>query len=155
MNRLLPEHQFLIVLTAGVAAFSLLSGSPSWYLNFLLIALVYGILVFTRTWPDRGFYLVCSGEPLIIACSIQNLWAGLFVICMLGGVVCGAMGLLESRQDLHEFAYFCGSCLLIALLIQISNHVQTPLIIMSIIIVVILTIQSVRIYQFRKHYSGA
>lgn len=155
MNYLLPEYPFFIALAAGVTGITLLSGSPVGYLNFMLLLLLFGILVITRTWHDRGFYLVCSGEPLVVACSIMNLWAGLFTVCMLAGIVGGALGLLKSRQNLRPFALFCGSSFLVALLIQVSNHVLLPLLILGSMTAIILAIQSVRTYQFRKHYTGA
>jgi len=155
MNYLLPEYLFFIALAAGVTGITLLSGSPAGYLNFMLLLLLSGILAITRTWHDRGFYLVCSGEPLVVACSIMNLWAGLFTVCMLAGIIGGALGLLESRQDLGHFAFFCGSSALIALLIQVSNHVLLPLLILGSSAAFILAIQSVRTYQFQKHYTGA
>jgi len=155
MNYLLPEYPFFIALAAGVTVITLLSGSPAGYLNFLLLLLLSGILVITRTWHDRGFYLACSGEPLVIACGIMNLWAGLFAVCMLAGIVCGALGLVESRKDLIPFTLFCGSSFLVALLIQVSNHVLLPLLILGSMTAIILAIQSVRTYQFRKHYTGA
>jgi hypothetical protein len=155
MRPLLPEHQFFIVLAAGVIAITVITGSAIWYLNLMLLALVCGILVFTFTSHDRGFYLACAGEPLVIVCGIQNIWAGWFVACMLAGIVCGALGVLASRSDLRPFAFFCGGSFLIALFIQVSNHVLVPFLILCIVTAAILAIQSVRTYRFRKHYSGA
>jgi hypothetical protein len=155
MSDLLPEYQFFIALAAGAAGITILAGSPSGYINFLLLLLIFGILVITRTWPDRGFYLVCSGEPLVVACGIMNLWAGLFVVCMLAGIVYSALGFLASREDIKYFVLFCGGAFFVALLIQVSNHVLLPLLILGSITAIILAVQSVRTYQFRKHYAGA
>ena len=155
MKPLLPDYLFFIALAAGVTGITLLAGSPVWYLNVILLTLLLGIMVITRTWHDRGFYLVCGGEPLVVACSTINLWAGLFTVCMLAGIVYGALGLCESRQDLRPFVLFCGSSFFIVLVIQLSNHVLLPLLILGSITAIILAIQSVRAYQFRKLYSGA
>lgn len=155
MTPLLPEYSLLIVLGAGVTGITLLQASPVWYINFLLLLLLSGVLFLTRTWPDRGFYLACSGEPLVVACSITNLWAGLFVVCMVAGMVCLASRLLESRKDIGVFALFCGGSFLIALVIQWSNHVLPALLVFSTISAVILFVLSVRTYQFRNYYSGA
>ena len=155
MNNLPLEYQFFIALAAGVIGITIFLAFPFWYLNILLLLLVSAVLILTRTWQDRGFYLVCSGEPLVIACSIMNIWAGLFTVCMLAGIVCGAFGLLESGEDLKYFALFCGGSFLVALLIQISNHVLLPLLFFGCIIALILFIQSVRTYKFRKQYTGA
>ena len=155
MNLPPPEYPFFIALAIGVTGISLLLGSPAWYLNIALLLLVCGILVITRTWHDRGFFLVCGGEPLVVACGIMNLWVGLFSACMLAGIVYGALGLLESRKDILSFALFCGGAFFVALLIQVSNHVPLVLLIIGGVTAIILAIQSVRTYQFRKQYTGA
>jgi hypothetical protein len=155
MTSLLPEYRFFSALAAGVIITTVFLASPVWYLNLVLVLLVFGSLILTRTWRDRGFYLVCSGVPLEVASSLMNPWAGLFTICMLAGIVCSTLGLLESRQDLIRLGFFWGCSFLIALLIQISNHVLFPLIILGGITALFLAVQSVRMYQFRKHYTGA
>jgi hypothetical protein len=155
MNDSLPEYVFFIALAVVVSASALISGSLAGYINVILLLLFSGILIITRTWKDRGFYLVCGAEPLVIACTVTNLWAGLFSLCMVAGIICRAFGLLESRPDLRPFLFFCGSSFLIALLIRVSNHVLVPLIIFGGITGVILAIRSVRTYQFRKEYTGA
>lgn len=155
MNNLPLEYQFFIALAAGVIGITVFLAYQFWYLNILLLLLVSGILILTRTWPDRGFYLACCGEPLIIACSLMNIWAGLFTVCILAGIVCSAFGLLEFQQDYKYFALFCGGSFLVALLIQVSNHVLLPLFLFGCIIAIILFIQSVRTYKFRKQYTGA
>jgi len=155
MNSLPREYQIFAGLAAGVAGITILIGSPASYINFILLLLFFITLVLTRSWHDRGFYLVCCGEILVIACGILNLWAGLFVVCMLVGIVCEVQQLLESRQDLSTFALFCGVSLGITLLVQLSNHVLLPLIILGGVTALILIIQSIRSYQFRKHVTGA
>ncbi len=155
MNNLQPEYLFFIALAAGAAVITVLWASPIWYVNVMLLLLFSGILIITRTWRDRGFYLICGGVPLVIACGIMDLFAGLFAVCMLAGIVCGALGLLKTRRDLVPFALFCGSSFLIALLIQVSNHVLLPLLILGSMTAIILAIQSVRTYQFQKHCTGA
>jgi hypothetical protein len=155
MTSLLPEYRFFSALAAGVIITTVFLASPVWYLNLILLILVFGSLILTRTWRDRGFYLVCSGIPLVVACSLMNLWAGLFTICMGAGIVCSTLGLLESRQDLIRLGFFWGCSFLTALLIQISNHVLFPLIILGGITALFLAVRSVRMYQFRKHYAGA
>jgi|SRR5208337_39430 len=155
MNYQLPEYRFLIVLGAGITGSTVLLAAPAWYLNIALLFLFSGVLFLTRNRPDRGFYLVCSGEPLVVACGIMNLWTGLFAVCMLAGVVCGALGILVSRGDLESYALFCGSSFLFALIIQVSNHVLLPLLALGITTAIILAARSVRTYQFRKQCTGA
>jgi hypothetical protein len=155
MNNLPMEYLFFIALAAGVAGITLLLGSPVGCLSFMLLLFLFAILLIIRTWHDRGFYLICGSVPLAIACSIMNIWMGLFTVCMLASIVCGALGLLTTRQDLRYFAFFCGSSFFIALLIELSNHVLLPFLILSSMTAIILVIQSVRMYQFRKSYTGA
>jgi hypothetical protein len=129
--------------------------SPVWYLDVLLGLLFLSVLLLTATWRDRAFYLVCAGEPLVILCGIQNLWAGVFVVCTLAGILCSAQNLLESREDKQQLGIFLGMVFLIGLLIQFSNHVLLPLTILGILAFAILLVQSIRMYQFRKQYTGA
>ena len=155
MSDLRTEYRFFIPLAAGVIGITLLMGVLTWYINFLLLLVFFGALVVTRSWHDRGFYLVCSGLPLVIGCGIMNLWAGLFAVFMVAAIVCGVLGLLTSCSDMRTFSFFCGCSFLITLIIQFSNHVLLPLFILGGVIAIILGIQSVRMYQFRKHYAGA
>ena len=155
MNYSLPEFRFLIAFAIGVIVPALVIQSPAGYAAIILLLIFILLLFSTRTWHDRGFYLVCCGEPVVIACSMMNIWAGLFASCMLAGIVCGALGLVGSGTDFIPFAGFCISSLVIAMIIHFSNHVLLPLTLIIAITAIILAIQSVRIYQFRKQYSGA
>jgi len=152
--KLLPEYGFFIALAAGITGITIFQALPYWYLNIILLIFFFFILAISRTWHDRGFYLACSGEILVVACSISNIWAGLYALCMLAGILCGALGILKNRQDLKTLAFFCGSSCIIAILAQLSNHVLSPLVVLGSIIIIILAIQSVRTYQFRKYYTG-
>jgi len=154
MNGFQKEYWFLIALAVMINMMIIVWPSPVGYLNVLLLLLLAGTLVITRTWKDRGFYLVCGGEPLVVASGLQNIWAGFFAACMLAGIVCGALGLLGSRRDLGLYGIFCGSAFLIALVIALANHVLLPLLILGCMTAIVLAIQSVRTYQFRKHYTG-
>jgi hypothetical protein len=154
MKHLLPEYGFFIALAAGITGITFYQALPEWYLNIILLIIFFFIFVISRTWQDRGFYLACSGEVLVVACSITNIWAGLYAVCMLAGILCGALGILENRQDLKILVFFCGSSCIIAILAQQSNHVLSPLLVLGSIIIFILAFQSVRTYQFRKYYSG-
>ena len=156
MNPSRTEYLFLGVLAVGVLGISIpVIGTPEGYLSLALLLLLCGVLGITRTWKDRGFYLVCGGEPLVVICSITNLWAGVFSVCMLAGIVCRAWGLHESHRDLIPFVLFCCGTGIIALIITLSNHVLPALLAIGSITAVILTIQSVRSYQFRKQCTGA
>ncbi|MHB8163100.1 MAG: hypothetical protein ACYDDV_02000 [Methanoregula sp.] len=152
--KLLPEYGFFIALAAGITGITVYQALPYWYLNIILLIIFFFILAISRTWQDRGFYLACSGEVLVVSCSISNIWAGLFSLCMLARIICRALGILESRQDYKTLAFFFGSSLIIAILAQLSNHVLSPLLVLGSIIIIILAIQSVRTYQFRKYYTG-
>ena len=151
------EHRnyiFLGVLTAGVIGVTAWSGSPVWYLNLILLCLFMGISYAIRSWHDRAFYLVCAGEPLIVTCGAINLWAGVFVVWMVAGIVCNAIGMLEFSMGIKSFVLFCGVAAIIAILIQISNHVLLPLLILIAGTGAILAVLAVRDYQFRKQFGA-
>ena len=86
---------------------------------------------------------------------MMNIWAGLFVVCMLTGIIGSVLGLVESKNDLVLFLGFCMSSLFVAVIIHLSNHVLLPLVAIAGIAGIIMAVQSVRIYQFKKTYSGA
>jgi hypothetical protein len=155
MNRIRPEYGFFAGMAAGVLILSALVSFSSWYIHLMLLALMGITLYYTGTWPDRIFYLVCAGGLLVVAAGAMNLWAGLFVVWMLAGVICGAQGLLESRKDYYALFLFWGCTLVIAAVIQVSNHVILPLLLSGAVTGLIIGIQMIRNYQFRKQYSGA
>lgn len=155
MMSLPREYAVFGILAGGIIVLSLFLGSPFWYINLLLLVLLLCIMLGTHTWHDRGFYLLCGGVPVVIASSSMNLWAGVFAACTLAGMIAIVFGIGESTQDLKNYAVFCGSSLLVALIIQISNHAVVPLIAFAGVTALILAVYSVRRYQFHKHLSGA
>jgi hypothetical protein len=155
MNRIRPEYGFFAGMAAGILILSALVSSPSWYIHLMLLAVVGIILYSTTAWHDRIFYLVCAGGLLVVAAGVMNLWAGLFVVWMLAGLTCGAQGLLESRKDYYALLLFWGCTLVIAAVIQVSNHVILPLLLSGAGTGLIIGIQVIRNYQFRKQHSGA
>jgi hypothetical protein len=149
------NYLFLGVLAAGVIGVTAWSGSQVWYLNLILLCLFVGIFYAIRNWHDRAFYLVCAGEPLIVACGAINLWAGVFVVWMVAGIVCNAMGLLEFLMGIKSFVLFCGIAAIVAILIQVSNHVLLPLLILTAGTGAILAVQAVRDHQFTKQFGAS
>ena len=149
------DYVFLGVLAAGVIGITAWSGSPVWYLNLIFLCLFGGIFSAIRSWHDRVFYLVCAGEPLIVACGATNLWAGVFVVWMVAGIVCNAMGMLEFSGGIKSFILFCGIAAIVAILIQVSNHVLLPLLILTAGTGAILAVQVIRDHQFRKQFGAS
>lgn len=152
-----PERRvygFFALLAAGVLLLTAAIPSPSWYLYPVLVALIGGVMYYTRTWQDRAFMLLCAGQPLVNACGAISLYAGLFVVWMLAGIVLSAMGMFGSDSDRRSFLYFCGATLLIAAGIGQANHVLLPLLVLGAATVLFVTVQTIREYQFRKQYTG-
>jgi len=149
------DHGFFLLLVAGVLIFTLVARPPSWYL-YLLLLVVFGIVLHaTRTWKDRIFYILCAGQPLVIALSAVLVWAGLFAVWMLAGIVLAALGMLASADDWRTYAAFCGAALVIAAGIDASGHVLLPLLIIGGLTAVFAMVCTVREYRFRKQYTGA
>jgi hypothetical protein len=156
MKPVSPEYGFFALLVAGVIAFTLpFFPALYWFACLLLVALAGVTLFLARRWPDRAFYLICAGQPAVIACGSTNIWAGLFVEMMLAGMVAGTMALLSSREDYHYLLLFFGLILLLALLIQVSNHMFFLLLALGAGLALLAGIMAIRGYQFRKEYTGA
>ena len=155
MSAFLPEYRFILPLVAVIIGAVLLLQPATAYLDFIILLIFISVFALTRTWHDRGFYLVCSSVPLMIGAGMMNIWAGMMVIWMVAGTICTSLGILASREDMMHFLGFCGCVLLVTLLIDVSNHVLLPLLVLAGGVAVVLLIQSVRAYQFRKYYSGA
>ena len=155
MNPALYEYRFLGALVPAVIIPALITPSPAGPAAVLLLAIFAVVFVFTRSWPDRGLYLACAGEPLAIACSMVHFWAGLVVICLLAALIAEAFGIARTREDYQIFAAFFGVSLVVAIIIHLANHVLVPLVIIMGAVLIIVAIQSVRTYQLRKQYAGA
>ena len=86
----------------------------SWY-SPLLLTQRHGISgTCSLPWPElccmppgreRVFYILCAGQPLVIALSAVLVWAGLFAEWILAGIVL-ADGMLASRNDWLTYAAF-------------------------------------------------
>jgi|WetSurMetagenome_2_1015567.scaffolds.fasta_scaffold95700_2 hypothetical protein len=147
---------FFLLLAAGVLIFTYAASPASWYIYPLLLALTGIVLYVTRTGKDRAFYILCAGQPLVIALSAVLIGAGLFAVWMLAGIVLAELGMLASGNDWLMYAAFCGITLVIAVGIQVSNHVLLPLMILTGLIALFAAVRILRDYQFRKQYtSGA
>jgi hypothetical protein len=156
MRTIPPESGFFLLLVAGVIALLLPFFPTLYWFGGLLLALLPGVILYlTRRWPDRAFYLICAGQPAVIACGSTNIWAGLFVEMMLAGMVAGTMELLVSREDYLYLFLFYGLILVLALIIQVSNHVFFLLLALGAALALLAGILAIRNYQFRKEYTGA
>ncbi len=153
--KLRQDLGFFLLLAAGVLIFTVTASPASWYLYPLLLALTGMVLYVTRTWKDRVFYILCAGQPLVIALSAVLVWAGLFAEWMLSGIVLAELGRLTSRNDWLTYAAFCGVTLVIAAGIQASNHVLLPLLILVGLIILFAAVRILHDYRFRKQYTGA
>ena len=149
------DYGFFLLMAAGILIFTVVASPSSWYLYPPLLVLLGIVLYVTRTWKDRVFYILCAGQPLVIALSAAQGWAGLFIMWMLAGIVLATLGMLVSGRDWQSYAAFCGATLVIAAGIDASNHVLLPLVIIGGLTSLFVAVQTIREYQFRKRYTGA
>lgn len=155
MNQVPQEYRFILALAAGITGYTIIWPSTAAYLGILFLLVLGAVQVLSRTWPDRAFFLLVAGQPVVVACGMANLGAGLYAACLTAGLVSAAMGILDSRADyLALAAFFCFS-VLVAVLVFLANHVPLPLLVLCIAVAAFILIQSVRNYQFKKHYTGA
>jgi Ca2+/Na+ antiporter len=98
---------------------------------------------------------LCASQPLIIACGLMNIWAGLFVVWVAGALSAGQLERLSTRQDLLFLLLFFLSTFLLAGMVQLANHVTPLLALLGAGLALLLLVLVFRDYQFRKHYSGA
>lgn len=126
-----------------------------WFVCLVPVAFAGMVLFLARQWPDRAFYLVCAGQPAILACGSTNFLAGLYVAMMLAGMVAGTMGLLRSREDALYLLLFWSLLLVIALPVWLSSHVFTLLLAQGAGLALLAGILAIRGHQFRKEFTGA
>ena len=149
------DHGFFLLMAAGILIFTVVASPSSWYLYPPLLVLLGIVLHVTRAWKDRVFYILCAGQPLVIALSAVLVWAGLFAVWMLAGIVLAALGMLASVVDRRTYAAFCGAALVIAAGIDASGHVLLPLLVTGGLTAGFAMVYTVREYRFRKQYAGA
>jgi hypothetical protein len=155
MIRFLPEYPSIAILAAIVLSTTLVFGVELWYVSAVLILIFAGVYTYTYEYPDRGFYILCSGIPLVIECGLLSLWAGLLAGCGLAVVTCSALGILKTATDRKNFLIFCGIAFIVALVTELTNHVLLPLLVFSIAAGVVILVRSVKRYQIQKEFTGA
>jgi len=149
------DYGFFLLMVAGIIIFTVAASPSSWYLYPPLLVLLGIVLHVTRTSKNRVFYIICSGQPLVIASAAMLVWAGLYIVWMLAGIVLATLGMLGSDRDWQSYTAFCGATLVIAAGIDASNHVLLPLVVIGGLTSLFAVVQTIREYQFRKRYTGA
>lgn len=147
------DYLFIAVLAVTVIGVTVWTGSVVWYLPPILLCLFGGVFYATRRWHDRGFFLICAGIPLMVACGAMSAWAGLVAGWMVAGCTCNAMGLLARPRERQLFGVFCAATLPVALIVYFSNHVVVPIIIFAVVTGAIVAVQQIRDHQWRKRYG--
>jgi hypothetical protein len=155
MNRTYLKPGFFLLMAVGALGAAVASHSSAGYLCVLLLIPPAGILFAAPTWHGRIFYLTCTGELLVIACGTITIWSGLFTAWMLTGVVLEEAGMLEGNEDFRAYLLFCCVMLVLAAVIQLSNHVLIPLLLLAAGTGLVLIFEDVRTYQLKKTYTGA
>ncbi len=146
---------FPLTLAITVAATGIFFMPETWYILIALLLVYFGVLFLTRNRHDRGYFIICSAVPLLVASSSANIWTGLVTACLLAGNFCTMLAHLKTRVDGLIFGAYCAILLLLALLIHLANHVLLPFLIFTGTAIVLLAIQSIRTYSLKKHYAGA
>jgi len=147
------DYLFLAVLAVTVIGVTVWTGSLVWYLSLILLCLFAGVLYATRRWHERGFFLICAGVPLMVACGAMSTWAGLVAGWMVAGCACNAMSLLARPRERWLFGVFCTATLPVALIVYFSNHVVVPIIILAVVTGAIVAVQQIRDHQWRKRFG--
>ena len=155
MRPLPPDSLITLVMAAVIILAAAVFPAPAWYLTLVLLGLFVAVYWLTRNWHDRVFYLVCSGALLVVACGTTSIWEGLAIAWMLGGIIATATGMEVSRDDIPAVLTFGACTLAVALMIQLSNHVLLPLLVLSAASAGIAAVMAIRDYRFRKLCSGA
>jgi hypothetical protein len=85
----------------------------------------------------------------------MNIWAGLFVVWMTGGIAAEQLDRLSSLQDRVSLLMFGAGTFLLAGTAQAANHVAPLLALLGAGVCLLVFALTLRDYQFKKRYSGA
>jgi len=155
MSALAADRVILCLMAAVVILSALFRPGPAGYLPILLVVVFAITYWLTRTWPDRVFYLVCSGTVLVVISGAASVWEGLVLAWMVTGVIATVMEVRVPVHDLPALLVACSATLAITLMIELANHVLLPLAVLWGTAGSILAVMAIRDYRFRKQYSGA
>jgi hypothetical protein len=151
----LPSSRVILGIMAGVVILgSLFRPSLAGYLAIVFFGVFFLVFWLTRNQPGRVFYLAVTGTLLTAVCAAASTGEGLVIAWLGGGLIAGVMGARLSRHDIP--ALLAGGIFTVALaaLIEWSNHVLLPIVIMGGIAGCFLAVMAVRDYRFRKQYTG-
>ena len=131
-----PLLRILFVLVAAAAALFSLAQGDYWYLT-LITAAVFVLAAFIRQGSDDTRILIlASGEILVIAVAEASFWTGFIVQCAVIGAVLMEEKVPADTRDLTLFAIFCIAALLGAIILDRSNQVLLPFLLVTAMVAV-------------------
>jgi hypothetical protein len=141
-----------ILITAGCVL--ALPASPSWPAFIGAGALLVAAQFISLNTNDRLILRAFAGVPLVIAIASAYFWAGVVAQCGILMLVISREGLApETRGPVLVFAV-AGSVLVIGAIIDLSNHMRIPFLVISTGILACAGILWVRLYRLKRTYRS-
>ncbi len=150
------EESVTGILTAVfcIATLAAAALSEIWYLIVVLLCIFVITERGTGNLPERGFYLLCAGETLVVAVGTGAVLPALSLQVLLLAVFLRAQGLLRFRRELVPFAVLAAGVLLLYPGMTASRHTLLPVLAIGAGLVIASIAITLSGYQLQKTCLG-
>jgi len=146
-----------IALPLAFAATALIAAAQTefWPVIAVLTGIFVLVLYLTMALPERGFYLICAGEPAVVAVGISSLLPALLLQLLLLAIGMHSLGLFRSRTDMPAFLAFCALTLALYPMATFFRQMLYPVLLLGGILGVAVLFFTISGYNLKKKCAGA
>jgi hypothetical protein len=122
----------ILVILFGAGNILLIPVSPYWYIQTGVCGLFLLVAFYALIRDINRFYVLCAGEPAVIAAGAVGPWEALGLQLILLAMLLEGTGFLHSVRDSAIFGVFCLAAAAVTAFVLAFRHVSTPLFVLVI-----------------------
>lgn len=122
----------ILIILFGAGNILLVPVSPYWYIQTLVCGIFLLVAFYALIREINRFYVLCAGEPAVVAAGAVSPWAALVLQLLLLAILLEGTGSLRSVRDGAVFGIFCIAAAGVTGFVLAFRHVSTPLFVLVV-----------------------